>query len=167
MNKKSLIAIFVLILIIISLVALILPKLSSQDFDGHFTMNVPLAKHYRDVAWCWGNGGLGSQCEYWEDNDEGVITGNDIVIYYYNNSLLSDGESNALQHAVEGLTHSYCFQRHPDDGNLMVFTNDIGMSAVPTFLVGKSSESGDEVVFVGTRDLDLAKRYANTIEFSN
>lgn len=49
----------------------------------------------------------------------------------------------------------------------MIFTNDMGMSAVPTFLAGKSSENGDEIVFVGGRDLNLLKHYANTIKFSN
>lgn len=104
MNKKLLIAIVVLILIIISLIAMISFNLSSQGFDGHFTMDVPLGTHYSDVAWCRVNGGLGCECEYWEDNDDGIISEGDFVVYYYNNSLLVDGESNALDHAINDLT---------------------------------------------------------------
>ena len=47
----------------------------------------------------------------------------------------------------------------------MILTNDIDMRKMPPYLVGKESPDGSEAVFVGSRNLDDAKHYANTIEF--
>lgn len=162
MNKKVLV--IIMILAIVTLTAIFALTASNQDFDGHFTMDVPLGKHYRDVAYCLPSGGLGCKCEYWEDNAGCYIEDGDIVVYYYNNSLLSEGESNAFEHAINGLTTSYLYKAH-QDGDLMILTNDIDMKALPPYLAGKSTESGDEIVFVGGRNLDDVKHYANTIEF--
>ena len=137
----------------------------NQDFDGLFTMNVPIGKHYSDVAWCWANGGLGCKNEYWADDDlDGIINDGEIVVYYYNNSLLSKGESNALEHSLNVLTKSYLFQLQ-QDSDLIILTNDIGMNAVPSYLVGVSNEDGSEVVFVGGRNINDVKHYASTVEF--
>lgn len=162
MNRKALV--ILMILAIVALVAIFALNPSSQDFDGHFTMDVPLAKHYRDVAYCLPSGSLGCKCEYWEDNAGCDIKDGDIVIYYYNNSLLAEGESNAFEHAINGLTTSYLYQAH-QDGNLVVLTNDIDMKGMPPYLAGKSTQNGDEAVFVGGRNLNDVKRYADTIEF--
>ena len=142
-----------------------MPLYSTQDFDGHFTMKVPLGKHYADVAWCWANGALGCAAEYWEDNAGCEIDGNEMVIYYYNNSQLVDGESNAFQHAVDDLTISYFYELKQNDGNLMILTNDVGMTNMPPYLVGKQNDDGSEVVFVGGYDINNLKNYANSIEF--
>lgn len=163
MNKKVLL--IVMIFAIIALFALFGISCSNQDFDGHFTMDVPFGKHYSDTAYCLPNGGLGCKCEYWEDSAGCEIEDGDIVIYYYNNSILSDGESNALEHALNGLTTSYLYQLAQSDGDLIILTNDIDMRKLPPFLAGKSSENGDEIVFVGGRDLDNVKHYADTIKF--
>ncbi|MBQ2653227.1 MAG: hypothetical protein IJF83_06685 [Methanobrevibacter sp.] len=163
MNKKVLL--IMLLFAVIASAALFAFAHSNQDFDGHFTMDVPFAKHYSDVAYCWPNGGLGCKCEYWEDGAGCDIEDGDIVIYYYNNSLLVEGESNAFEHAVNGLTTSYFYQIVQNDGDLIVLANDVEMRRLPPFLVGKSSPNGDEVVFVGGRNLDNVKRYANSIEF--
>ena len=88
----------------------------------------------------------------------------DIVVYYYNNSLLLGGESNTLEHVLNGLTTSYLYQASKE-GDLMILTNDEDMTKMPPYLEGKSSENGDEVVFVGGRSLNDVKHYANTIEF--
>ena len=162
MNKKVLV--IIIILAIISLTAIFALNASKQDFEGLFTMNVPLGKHYSNTAYCWPNGGLGSKCEYWEDNAGCDIEDGDIVVYYYNNSLLVDGESNALEHALKGLTTSYLYHLS-ESGDLIVLTNDKDMTKMPPYLAGKSSKNGDEVVFVGGRSLNDVKHYANTIEF--
>ena len=165
MNKKILVAIIILA---IALIVFVFPvNLFAQDFDGHFTMNVPVGKQYRDISYCLPNGGLGSEAEYWEVNAGCDIEEGDIVVYYYNNSLLAEGESNAWQHALNGLTTSYLYQRASNDGNLVVLTNDIDMKKMPPYLAGKSNEDGSEAVFVGGKNLDDIKRYANTIEFLN
>ncbi len=162
MNKKALL--IIMILAIISIMAVFAINTSNQDFDGHFTMEVPFGKHYSDVAYCLPSGGLGCKCEYWEDNAGCDIEDGDIVVYYYNNSLLSEGESNAFEHAINGLTTSYFYQAH-QDGNLIILTNDLEMRAMPPYLAGKSTDDGDGVVFVGGRNLNDVKRYANSIEF--
>lgn len=162
MNKKALL--IIIILAVISLMAIHAINSSSQDFDGHFTMDVPLSKHYHDVAYCRPNGGLGCKCEYWEDNAGCDIEVGDIVIYYYNESVLAEGESNVYEHAVNALTTSYFYKAYMD-GDLTIMTNDGDMSAMPTYLAGKSTQNGDEAVFVGGRSLDDVKHYADTIEF--
>ena len=57
MNKKVLV--IIIILAIVSLMAVFALNTSNQDFDGHFAMDVPLGKHYSDVAYCRPNGGAG------------------------------------------------------------------------------------------------------------
>ncbi len=162
MNKKVLV--IIIILAVISLTAIFALNSSNQDFDGLFTMDVPLGKHYSDTAYCRANGGLGSKCEYLEDNAGCDIEEGDIVVYYYNTSLLTGGESNALEHVLNGLTTSYFYQASKE-GDLIILTNDEDMKKMPPYLAGKSSENGDEVVFVGGRSLNDVKHYANTIEF--
>ena len=142
-----------------------MPINSTQDFDGLFKMKVPLGQHYSNEAWCWSSGALGCKNEYWEKNADCELDGNEMVILYYNNSLLSDGESNAWQHTINGLTTSYFYEIYQNDGNLIILTNDMGMRNMPTYLVGKVNDDGSEVVFVGGHNLDNLKKYASSIEF--
>ena len=144
---------------------MVMPISSTQDFDGLFTMNVPLGQHYSDVAWCRSNGALGCAKEYWEDDAGCEIDGNEMVCYYYDNSQLVEGESNAWQHAVNDLTVSYLYKVYQKDGNSLVLTNDIGMRNMPQYLVGKVNEDGSKVVFVGGYDLNNLKKSADSIEF--
>lgn len=142
-----------------------MPISSTQDFDGLFTMNVPLGHHYSDVAWCRSNGALGCAKEYWEDDSGCEIDGNEMVCYFYDNSQLVEGESNAWQHAVNDLTVSYLYKVYQDDGNSLVLTNDIGMRNMPPYLVGKVNEDGSKAVFVGGYNLNNLKKSADSIEF--
>ena len=142
-----------------------MPISSTYDFDGHFTMNVPLGKHYSDVAWCRPNGALGCAAEYWEDGAGCELDKNEFVVYYYNNSLLVEGESNALQHSLNGLNTSYLYKIEQNYGNLFVLTNDIGMRNMPPYLVGTANDDGSEAVFVGGHNLNDLKRYAHSVEF--
>ena len=163
MNKKVLL-IIVIFAIILFMFQFVLGH-SNQDFDGHFMMEVPFGDHYSNVAWCWANGALGCEGEYWEDSAGCELDDGEMIIYYYNNSLLCDGESNAWQHAVNGLTTSYLYEIYQNDGNSLVLTTNIGMRNMPPYLVGKANQDGSEAVFVGSKNLDDAMRYANTIEF--
>ena len=161
MNKKVL---FIMIVALVFAGAAFAITHSTQDFEGLFTMDVPLGKHYRDVAYCWPSGGLGSTREYWEVNAGCDIEDGDIVIYYYNDSYLIEGESNALQHAVNALTTSYLYESH-NEGNLIVMTNDLDMRKMPPYLAGVSNDDGSEAVFVGGRNLNDVKHNASSIEF--
>ena len=144
---------------------MIFPISSSQDFDGNFTMNVPFREHYTNVAWCWANGALGCADEYWEDNAGCDLDENEMVIYYYDNSLLCDGESDACQHALNALTTSYLYDLYQNDGNSLVLKTDLNMHNTPTYLVGKANADESKVVFVGGHNLNDLKKYADTIEF--
>lgn len=161
--SKKILTIFIIAFIV--LFALFAFNSASQDFDGLFTMKVPLGQHYSNVAWCWANGRLGCLNEYWEDNAGCDIEEGDMVIYYYNNSQLVDNEENAYEHALNDLTTSYLYKHVQNDGNLIVLATDIDMKAMPTYLVGKSNEDGSEIVFVGGHNLNDIKGYADTIEF--
>jgi len=163
-NKKVLFAI--MIFAIVFLTAQFALSHSNQDFDGHFTMDVPFGKHYSDVAWCRANGALGCKCEYWEDDAGCELDDGEIIVYYYNNSLLVEGESNAWQHAVNDLTTSYLYDIYQNDGKSLILTSDLGMRNMPPYLVGKVNHDGSKAVFVGSRSLDDAMHYADTIEFS-
>lgn len=160
-NKKFLGVILIVVIVLI----IIMPINSTQDFDGLFTMNVPLTQHYSNVAWCRANGALGCANEYWEDSAGCEIDGDEMVIYYYNGSLLGSGESNTLKHVLNGLTTSYLYELNKTDGDLIILTNDISMRNMPTYLVGKQNEGGSEVVFVGGYDLDNLKNHANSVKF--
>ena len=156
MGKKALLFMIILIIILITSVHAYQNGdsefnsmfSSTQDFDGLFTMNVPLGKHYSDVAWCRSSGALGCLNEYWEDDAGCNIELDDMVIYYYNNSGLVEYESNAWQHSTNALTNSYLYKFYQNDGDLLVLTNEIGMKNMPEYIVGKSNSDGSEVVFV-------------------
>ena len=144
---------------------MIMPFSSTYDFDGLFTMDIPIGKHYSNAAWCKPSGGLGCANEYWEDNAGCEIDQDEFVVYYYNNSILCDGESNAWQHAVNGLTTSYLYDVYQNNGGMLVLTNDIGMRNLPPYIVGVTNDDGSEVVFVGGFNLDDLKKYASSVNF--
>lgn len=161
---KKIILFGVLVLVFLVLLSF---NFANQDFDGKFTMNVPIGTHYSDTAYCLPNGKLGCVGEYWPDNSDCVIDDGDIVVFYYNNSLLQDGEANAYEHALGTLTNSYLYHLEQRDGDLIILTNSIEMQNLPPYLAGKVSGGGNEVVFVGGKNLNDVKRYANSIEFLN
>lgn len=100
------------------------------------------------------------------DDDTGCeLEDDDIMICYYNDSYLVEGESNAWQHAVNALTTSYLYEIAQDDGNSLVLTNDIGMRMMPPYLVGVKNDDASKAVFVGGYHLDDLKKYANSVEF--
>lgn len=139
--------------------------LFNQDFDGLFTMNTQMGKQYSDIAYCLPNGAFGCQKEYWEKNAGCEIDGDELVIYYYDNSWLVDGESNAWEHAINTLTSTYFYNVSGEDGNLLILTNDVGMKNVPPYLVGISNNDGSKVVFVGGFYLENLKTCANSVKF--
>ena len=145
---------------------MVMPISSTQDFDGLFTMDVPLGQHYSDIAWCLSNGALGCANEYWEDNAGCEIDGDEFVVYYYDNSQLVEGESDAWQHATNDLTTSYLYEVYQNDGDSLVLKNDIGMKNMPLYLVGKADANQSKAVFVGGYNLDVLKKYSDSIEFN-
>ncbi len=161
-NKK--IILIIVIFVVIALL-LIMPINSTHDFEGLFTIELPICQKYQNVAWCWPNGALGCKNEYWEVNAGCEINDNEVVIYYYDNSLLSDGELDAWQHAVNDLTTSYFYEFNQNDGNLLILTNDLDMKNMPPYLVGTKNDDNSKVVFVGGYHLDDLKKYADSIEF--
>lgn len=163
MNKKV-ILILIIIMAFIFIMAVTSIK-SSQDFDGLFVMDIPMGEHFTDVAYCLPNGALGCSREYLDDNTGCWLEDDDIMICYYNDSYLAQGESDAWQHAVNGLTTTYLYQIVQDDGNSLVLTNDIGMKMMPPYLVGVKNDDGSKAVFVGGYHLDELKNYANSVEF--
>ena len=142
-----------------------MPISSTYDFEGLFTIDLPMGQEYSNVAWCHPNGALGCKNEYWEKDAGCEIDGSEKVIYYYDNSLVCEGESNAWGHAINDLTTSYLYKVYQNDGELIVLTNDIGMRNMPPYLVGKVNDDGSEVVFVGGHNLDDLKKCASTIKF--
>ena len=163
-SKKFLL--LLIVIVIFSITAVNSFMSANQDFDGLFTMNVPSGQHYSDVSYCKPNGELGSAKEYWEDNNLNCeLDEDEMVVYYYDNSLLVEGESNAWQHAIDDLTGSYLYKSYQNDGNLVILTNTIGMRNVPEYIVGQANDDGSKVVFVGGYNLDDLKNFANSIEF--
>lgn len=144
---------------------LIMPINSTYDFEGLFTIDLPMGQDYWNVAWCHPNGALGCAKEYWERDAGCEIDRDEIVIYYYDNSLVCDGESNAWQHAINDLTTSYLYEIYQNDGDSIVLINDLGMRNMPPYLVGKVNNDGSQVVFVGGHNLDDLKKCANTVKF--
>ena len=162
-NKKLLILLIVIIFSSITVINAF--SSSNQDFDGLFTMDIPTGQHYSDVAYCKPNGELGSVKEYWEDNSNCEIDKNEIVIYYYDSSLLVECESNTWEHVINNLMGSYLYKFYQKDGNKLILTNDLGMRNVPKYVVGLTNDDGSEVVFVGGYDLNNLKQYVNSIRF--
>lgn len=151
--------------VVIVALVILMPLNSTQNFNGLFSMDIPLGQHYSDVSWCKANGALGCAAEYWEDNAGCELDDNEFIVYYYDNSLLVEGESNVWQHAINDLTISYFYKIKEKDGNLVVLTNDIDMQNTPPYLVGISKDDGSEAVFVGGHNLNDLKSRAKSIEF--
>lgn len=143
-----------------------MPIHSTYDFEGLFTIDLPSGQDYWNVAWCHPGGALGCHKEYWERDAGCEINPGEVVIYYYDTSLLPDGQSNVGQYAVNVLNTTYLYYFYQNDGDLVVLRNDIGMRRVPQYMVGTINEDGSEAVFVGGCDLDVLKEYARTVEFN-
>ncbi len=138
---------------------------SSQDFDGLFTMDVPLGQHYSDLTWCHSNKALGCTKQYCEDNSDCVIGEDDFAVYYYDDSRLPVGESNAADHAVHVLTTTFIYDFYQSDGDLIILHNNIDMRNLPEYVVGVRNDDSSKVVFVGGYDLNMLKKYAKSVEF--
>ena len=138
---------------------------SSQDFVGLFTMDVPLGQHYSDLTWCYSNKALGCTKQYCEDNSDCVIGEKDFAVYYYDDSRLSVGESNAAEHALHVLTTTFIYDFYQSDGDLIILHNNISMRNLPEYVVGVTNDDGSKVVFVGGYDLNMLKKYAKSVEF--
>jgi len=162
-NKKFLLLLPFLALILITLINAV--PVSNQNFDDLFTMNVPIGEYYSDTAYCLPNGDLGCIKEYRDQNTGCEIDDDEIVIYYYNESVLCMGDSNVWQHAKNTLTLSYLYNITQKDGKLLILTNDLGMCNIPPYLVGISNNDGSEAVFVGGYNLEYLKACANSIVF--
>ena len=162
-KKKWLILIVILALIGVTAVNSF--ATSSQDFDGLFTMDVPIGQHYSDSAWCFSNKPLGCAKQYTEDDDPNcVIDKDEFAVYYYDNSQLVSGESSAAEHAGNVLTTSFIYEVYQRDGDLLILHNDIGMTNLPEYLVGVTNNDGSKVVFVGGYDLGMLKSYASSVK---
>ncbi len=163
MGKK--LGVLCIVLLLVSVTVVFAVQNNTQDFDGNFTMNVPIGKEYYDASYCLPNGRLGCVMEYWDVNSGCQMADDDIVMYYYDNSCLVKGETNAWQHAIDTLTTSYLYKPYQNEGNLVILTNDIGMSNMPPYIVGVTNNDQSKVVFVGGYHLDDLKHYANTVKF--
>ena len=164
MSKKLLVTFIILSLI--SLTAVYTIQSNNYDFEGLFSMNVPFGKEYEDIAYCFPNGRLGCAKEYWDVSSGCQMSENEIVIFYYDDSYLVDGETNTLNHAINTLTTSYFYEFLPREDNLMILTTDIGLKDMPPYLVGVVNNDKTEVVFVGGYHLNELKNYANSIKFN-
>ncbi|WP_407375315.1 hypothetical protein [Methanobrevibacter sp.] len=133
----------------------------TQNFGGSFNMTVHLGEVYVPSQ---SNGSLGSVCEYINNNSDGNFRKGDINIYYYNESVLADNETDVLEHALGDLTTTYSYQINQND-DLIILQNDKEMCGIPFFLVGKTN--GNEVVFLGGENMNELTQYANSIKFSN
>ena len=162
-KKKWLLLMVILALVCVTAVSSF--ATASQDFDGLFTMDVPLGQHYSDLGWCHSNKPLGCTKQYCEDNSDCVIGENDFAVYYYDDSQLSAGESNAADHALHVLTTTFLYDFYQSDGDMIILHNDIGMQNLPEYAVGVRSDDESKVVFVGGYDLDMLKKYAGSVEF--
>ena len=160
---------FLVLIVIFALVAITAVNsftTSTQDFDGLFTMDVPIGQHYSDSVLCISNKPLYCTKKYCEDDSGCEIGEHDFVVYYYDNSQLFEGESNAAEHAVHAATTTFLYEFYNRDGDLIVLYNDLGMHNVPEYLVGVTNDDGSKMVFVGGYDLNMLKSYANSVKFS-
>ena len=139
------------------------PIYSYQNFDDHFCMNIGVGEHYEDVAWCKPCGSLGSTGEYWEQNAGCELNGDEVVIYYYNESALGDYENDVYQHVYFDLTTSYLYDKKYQDGKIIYFENQIDMRNLPKYLA--CVRHGNEVVCVGGQSLAKVGQYAQSITF--
>lgn len=129
-------------------------------------MNVPLGQHYSDAVWCYSNKPLGCAKEYLNDDDaNGVIDEDEFAVYYYDDSQVRGGYSNAADYSIDVLTKSFVYDFYQSDGDMLVFNNDIGMTNLPKYVVGVRSADNSKVVFVGGYDLDMLKSYASSVKF--
>lgn len=166
--SKKLFTIFLMAVIAV----LVLPSFNFADdepydtqfFDGSFNMTVNLGKVYVPSH---SNGSLGSVREYTDNNSDGNFRQGDINVYYYNESVLKDNETDVLEHVLNELTDTYSYQINGNDGDLIILQNDKDMCGIPFFLVGKSSSNASKVVFVGGQNMNDLTGYAKTIVFSD
>lgn len=154
MNRKflTLLAIF---LVAISLASVCAAELTKEnDFDGKFKMNISDNSTFEEVVDGIGSSALLSD-QSWSDNETAVVCYYDKVI----DDVLSELRSN-----------SGYMDDPKTEGNLTVleysgYGDGDSEQYAFHYLVGVSSPE-NTTVFVASDDLDLAKEYANTIDFN-
>ncbi len=154
---------YIIALLLALIIALFcVPVNSYQSFDDKFYVNTQPGEHYEDVAWCRANGALGCAAEYWEDDAGCEIDGDEVVIYYYNESIIAD-ESSVYEHVKRSLTTTYLYEEQQHKGKIIFFTCTIEMRNMPRYIacVGHN----DEVVCVGGNNLDKIEQYAESVTF--
>lgn len=159
---------WILLIVILTLIAITAVSsfaTATQDFDGLFTMNVPIGEHYSDAAWCYSNKPLGCAKEYLKDDFDGVIDEDEFAVFYYDDSQVAGGYSNAADYSIHVLTTSFVYNFYQSEGDMLVFYNDIGMKNLPEYVVGVRSDDNSKAVFVGGYDLDMLKSYASSVKF--
>lgn len=135
----------------------------NQTFDDVFTIEVPLEKTLSPASV---NGSLGSVHEYYDSSTEGNFRNGGIIVYYYDDSILSDNESDVMGHVLQDLTTTYSYQLNQNDDEMAILENDADMCGIPPFLAGKSNGEG-KVVLVGGENLNELESYVNSIQFLN
>ena len=153
---------WILLIVILTLIAITAVSsfaTATQDFDGLFTMN------YSDAAWCYSNKPLGCAKEYLKDDFDGVIDEDEFAVFYYDDSQVAGGYSNAADYSIHVLTTSFVYNFYQSEGDMLVFYNDIGMKNLPEYVVGVRSDDNSKAVFVGGYDLDMLKSYASSVKF--
>ena len=162
MNKKILL---IIVLAFICIMGVYSVSHSRENFDGIFEMDVPHGQHFEDKASCLPNGKLGCIKEYWEVDSGCQMDEGDIVVFYYDDSYLVDGESNSWEHSINTLTGTYFYKNPKYVGKLLILTNDLGSTSMPPYIVGVHNDDGNKVVFVGGYHLEDLMKYANSVEF--
>ena len=154
MNKKilTLLAVFIIAVSIAGACAAELTK--ENDFDGKFKMNVTDNSTFEKVVDGTGASALLSDIS-WSDNQTAV------VCYYEDaiDSVLSELKSNSGYVDDPKTEGNLTILEYPDYGE--------GGSEEYAFqyFVGVSSPE-NTTVFIASNDLNLAKEYANSVEFS-
>lgn len=136
---------------------------SYQNFDDNFHINTDAGEHYENIAWCRANGALGSAAEYWEDNAGCELNGDEVVIYYYNESVINNDENNVYEHVYHDLITTYLYEEMQRKNNLIFFKCKIDMKNMPQYLVLCTEQ--DEVVCIGGNNLDKIERYGQSVIF--
>ena len=163
--KKRYILLFALLGILILLFSPINTAICTyQNFDNQFYVSTQMNEHYEDVSWCKPNGALGCVAEYWEDDAGCELNGDEVAIYYYNESVLLDGESNVYHHVHENLIHSYLYKEQQHQGKNTLFKSTINMRNVPPYLM--CVRHGNKVVCVGGENIDKIKQYSQSVVFN-
>lgn len=157
--SKKIFAILIVVMAFVSLASVFAVETTTHDFDGLFNMSVPSDEEFVTL-----DSNITGASVFGYNFNEGDPIGNNIIVYYFNESIVDDNDTNITEYVINTLDENSTF-KHPsvEDGFTVLYNQVVQHDG--GYMLIASNDNETEVVGIVGDNLDDLKTYANSIEF--